>query len=68
MKVDYEAYKNKLESQFNQDLREILFDHYITQELGPSVGAKQLGIPRQVFVHFLNLYNLNDLKFNQSIE
>ncbi|WP_106532905.1 hypothetical protein [Planomicrobium soli] len=65
MKADFESYKNKLESQFNQDLKEILIDHCIRQEHGPSVSAKQLGIPRQAVVHFMNLYKLNDLKFSQ---
>ncbi len=68
MQMDYESYKNELESRFNRDLKEILIDYYINQEHGPSVSAQQLGIPRQVVVHFMNLYNLNDLKFIQSEE
>lgn len=60
--LDFESYKNQLEKRYNRDMREILNDIYIARDMGPSVGAKHLGIPRQVFLYYRNLYNLKELK------
>ncbi|MFD1861954.1 hypothetical protein [Planococcus chinensis] len=60
--MDFEGYKNQLEKRYNRDMREILHDIYIARDMGPSVGAKHLGIPRQVFLYYRNLYNLKELK------
>ncbi|TWT27708.1 hypothetical protein [Planomicrobium sp. CPCC 101110] len=61
---NYKSYKDKVEKKYNQDLKEILTTLYITNEQGPSVSAKQLGIPRQVFMHFVNHYGLKPLKLD----
>lgn len=60
--TDFESYKNQLEKQYNCNLEDILYDIYIARDLGPSVGAKELGIPRQVFLYYRNLYNLKEQK------
>ncbi|MGI2327668.1 hypothetical protein [Planococcus sp. YIM B11945] len=63
--MDYEFYKKKLEKNYSRDLKDIIAQAYLTDDLGPSMGAKQLGIPRQVFVYFVNHYELRDLKLEQ---
>ena len=60
---DYEIYKNKLEEQFEEDLRTIIREQYITRGLGPSISAKQLEIPRKAFVYFIEHYNLKEEKY-----
>jgi hypothetical protein len=65
---DFESYKNQLEKRYNRDMREILHDIYIARDMGPSVGAKHLGIPRQVFLYYRNLYNLKELKHQMAAE
>lgn len=66
--MDFENYKNQLEKQHNRDLRDILHDIYIARDMGPSVGAKHLGIPRQVFLYYRNAYNLKELKHKLAAE
>ncbi|RNF39638.1 hypothetical protein [Planococcus salinus] len=58
----YDFYKEKLEKRFDKSIKDILVEYYIVKELGPSVGAKQLKIPRQVFVHYCNLFRLKELR------
>lgn len=60
----YKNYKEKIEKQYNQDLKEIITTLYVTNEQGPSVSAKQLGIPRRAFQHFVNHYGLKPLKLD----
>lgn len=59
----YESYKKKVEKRYNKDLVEVMKELYVTEDLGPSVSAKQLGIPRRVFIHFVHQYDLKKLKF-----
>lgn len=66
--MDFESYKNQLEKRYNRDMREILHDIYIARDMGPSVGAKHLGIPRQVFLYYRNHYNLKELKHQMAAE
>ncbi len=59
----YEVYKAKVEKSYNKPLVEVIKELYVNKDLGPSVGAKQLGIPRRAFIYFVNLYELKALKF-----
>ena len=62
MVSQYEQHKILLENRYNMDLKEIISDVYITRDLGPSMGAKELDIPRQAFIYFRNFYGLRELK------
>ena len=59
----YEVYKAKVEKSYNKPLVEVIKELYVNKDLGPSVGAKQLGIPRRAFIYFVNKYELKALKF-----
>ncbi|WP_261384259.1 hypothetical protein [Planococcus sp. CPCC 101016] len=61
--MKYDSYREKIEQQHNKALVEVIKDFYIEQDLGPSVSAKNLGIPRRVFMHFVQAYGLRKLKF-----
>lgn len=61
--TEYDSYREKVERRHNKPLVEVMKDLYITNNLGPSVSAKQLGIPRQAFMHFIREYDLKKLKF-----
>ena len=61
--MEYDSYREKVERQHNKALVEVMKDLYIKEDLGPSVSAKQLGIPRQAFIHFIHKYDLKKLKF-----
>lgn len=61
--AEYNAYKEKVEKHHNKAMMEVVKDLYVNKDLGPSVGAKKLGIPRQAFVYFINQYDLKKLKF-----
>lgn len=59
---EFEMYQTKLEAQFGKPMKEIIYEYYITKNLGPSVGARELGIPRRVFIYFRNYYSLKEVK------
>lgn len=59
---EIENYKKQLEEKFNKPMKDIIYEYYITKGLGPSVGAKELGIPRRVFIYFRNFYSLKEVK------
>lgn len=59
---EFEMYQTKLEEQFGKPMKEIIYEYYITKNYGPSVGAKELGIPRRVFIYFRNYYSLKEVK------
>ena len=62
----YDSYREKVEQRHNKALVEVMKDLYIKENMGPSVGAKELGMPRQAFVHFVNEYDLKKLKFGDT--
>ncbi|WP_186008739.1 hypothetical protein [Planococcus maritimus] len=50
---EYELVKKQLEREHNRAIDDIMYEHYIEQDLGPEVGAKKLGIPCRAFVYFV---------------
>lgn len=64
--TEYDSYREKVERRHNKALVEVMKDLYIKDDVGPSVGAKQLGMPRQAFVHFVHEYDLKKLKFGDT--
>ncbi|HSI68446.1 MAG TPA: hypothetical protein VK947_13545 [Planococcus sp. (in: firmicutes)] len=63
----YQQYIDKLEKEYNQSIGELIRDFYIAQDEGPSVTARELGIPRKAVLHFIHEYNLRPMK-HQNIE
>lgn len=61
----YESYREKVESRHNKDLKEVMKELYIEEDLGPSVSAKKLGMTRQAFMYFVHEYDLKKLKFGE---
>ena len=59
----YDSYKEKVEKHHNKAISEVIKDLYVNEDLGPSVSAKKLGIPRQAVIYFVNLYDFKKLKF-----
>lgn len=60
---EYELVKKQLEREHNRAIDDIMYEHYIEQDLGPAVGAKKLGIPRRAFVYFVQQCELQKAKF-----
>lgn len=60
--LEFEQYKEKLEQEYAQDLKDILSTFYLTRDLGPSLTAKELGVPLVVIVHYINELGLRELK------
>lgn len=63
--MEFDAYREKVERKHNKALVELMKDLYVENDLGPSVSAKQLGMPRQAFMHFVHKYDLKKLKFGE---
>jgi DNA-binding transcriptional regulator LsrR (DeoR family) len=60
--LDFQQYKEKLEHKHTLDLKDILADYYLKRDMGPSSTAKELGVPRQVVQHYINLFGLTEAK------
>ncbi|MCM3610379.1 packaged DNA stabilization gp4 family protein [Planococcus sp. MERTA32b] len=58
----YQEYIEKLENELNKNIKDIIHEYYIIQDEGPSVTARELGIPRKAVLHFIYEYNLRPLK------
>ncbi|TAA72873.1 hypothetical protein [Planococcus salinarum] len=58
----YQEYIEKLEAKYNKSVEEVIRDFYIDQDEGPSVTARELGIPRKAVLHFIYEYNLRPIK------
>lgn len=63
--TEMEKYKEKLNKQFGENLKEVVTSYYISNDLGPSRIAKELGVPRQVILHYIHLYELKSVKVEQ---
>ncbi|WP_416145285.1 hypothetical protein [Planococcus koreensis] len=63
--LEFEGYKEKLEQEYKRDLKDILSAYYLTRDLGPSSTAKELGVPRQVVLHYINQFGLKEAKHQQ---
>jgi|GEM_PF-3119938 len=60
---DYELTKKQLEIEHKQSIEDIMYTYYIEKDLGPAVGAKELGIPRRAFVYFVQQCRLQAAKY-----
>lgn len=58
----YQEYKEKLEKEHSKSTEELIRQLYIGRDEGPSVTARELGIPRQAVLHFIHEYDLRTEK------
>ncbi|RAZ69625.1 hypothetical protein [Planococcus maitriensis] len=61
--TDFEELKAQLEAKHQKEIGSIISDLYIGKDLGPAVGAKELGIPRRAFVYFVQQCGLQSAKY-----
>ncbi|MCM3610445.1 hypothetical protein M4S82_04220 [Planococcus sp. MERTA32b] len=54
----YQNYIEKLEQEYNMNVDEVIRQIYIGRDEGPSVTARELGIPRQAVLHFIREFDL----------
>ena len=62
----YQSYIDKLENKYGKSIEDIIHGYYIIEDEGPSVTARELGIPRKAVLHFIHEYNLRPLKHKNS--
>lgn len=60
--LEFEKYKLKLELEYKRELKDILSAYYLTRDLGPSMTAMELNVPRQVVLHYIHEYGLKEFK------
>lgn len=58
----YQNYIEKLEKEYKKNVDEVIREIYIGQDEGPSVTARELGIPRQAVLHFIKEFDLRTEK------
>ena len=58
----YQVEIEKLEKKYNKSIQELIHHYYIVEDEGPSVTARELGIPRNAVLHFIYEFNLRELK------
>lgn len=58
----YQEFIEKLEAEHGRSVKELIYDYYITKDEGPSVTARELGIPRKAVLHFIHEFDLRTLK------
>lgn len=56
--MDFAEYQHRLEKKYGEPIEQIMRTVYIDEDYGPATGAQELGIPRQVFMHFVHEFNL----------
>ena len=58
----YQEYIEKLETEHKISVKELIHDYYIVKDEGPSVTARELGIPRKAVLHFIHEFDLRKIK------
>ncbi|WP_233569661.1 hypothetical protein [Planomicrobium sp. Y74] len=64
----YQKYKEKLEKEYSKSVEEVIRKLYIGRDEGPSVTARELGIPRQAVLHFIHEYDLRNEKHENMVK
>ncbi len=59
---EFEDHKQKLEKEYGQNLKEVLSEYYLKRNMGPSLTALELGVPRQIVQYYINQFNLIEQK------
>lgn len=63
--MDYADYQRRLEKDHGAPIEQIIRTVYIDQDHGPATGAQSLGIPRQVFIYFVQQHKLKEDKLQR---
>ncbi|WP_404466686.1 hypothetical protein [Planococcus rifietoensis] len=63
--MEFNEYQHRLEKKYGQPIEQIMRTVYIDKDYGPATGAQELGIPRQVFMHFVHEFNLKPDKLQR---
>ncbi|MGM0897033.1 MAG: hypothetical protein ACQEV0_03985 [Bacillota bacterium] len=63
--MDFAEYQHRLEQEHGEPIEQIIRTIYIDKDYGPATGAQELGIPRQVFMHFIHEFNLKPDKLQR---
>lgn len=58
----YQYFIEKLEKEYGKPIKELIHYYYIEQDEGPSVTARELGIPRKAVLYFIYEYSLRPIK------
>ncbi|TWT04905.1 hypothetical protein [Planomicrobium sp. CPCC 101079] len=66
----YLQYKGLLERENKKSLKKIMYETCVTEGLNASLGAKKLGIAKEVFVYWRKHYRLEQrqILFDQTVE
>ncbi|TWT07237.1 hypothetical protein FQV26_05340 [Planococcus sp. CPCC 101016] len=65
----YMQYKGVVEREYKKSLRKIMYEICVVEGLNASLGAKKLGVAKEVFVFWRNFYRLdkNQQLFDQAV-
>ncbi|WKA53784.1 hypothetical protein [Planococcus shixiaomingii] len=66
----YLQYKGLLEREFKKSLKKIMYETCVVEGLNAPLGAKKLGIAKEVFVYWRSFYRLEkrQILFEQTVE
>ena len=66
----YMQYKGVVEREYKKSLRKIMYEICVVEGLNASLGAKKLGVAKEIFVFWRNFYRLdkNQQLFDQAVE
>ena len=66
----YMQYKGVVEREYKKSLRKIMYEICVVEGLNASLGAKKLGVAKEIFVFWRNFYHLdkNQQLFDQAVD
>ncbi|WP_238323314.1 hypothetical protein [Planococcus antarcticus] len=66
----YMQYKGVVEREYKKSLRKIMYEICVVEGLNASLGAKKLGVAKEIFVFWRNFYRLdkNQQLFDQAVD
>ncbi len=68
--MKYTQYKGVVEREYKKSLRKIMYEICVVEGLNSSLGAKKLGVAKEVFVFWRSFYRMdrNQQLFDQAID
>lgn len=66
----YMQYKGVVEREYKKSLRKIMYEICVVEGLNASLGARKLGVAKEIFVFWRNFYRLdkNQQLFDQAVD
>lgn len=66
----YMQYKGVVEREYKKSLRKIMYEICVVEGLNASLGAKKLGVAKEIFIFWRNFYRLdkNQQLFDQAVD